>query len=230
MYTGALQAFGLMIGRTLGIAPGVTLRKTYTGINGQSSTVNQTGGIADAIETHDFINSMVDITADDVCIGSSPVYVSGLDTIKSVVLQQRVSDLCDALNGIAKWTAIDLLKTGLSMYVLHTYDDAVVRRKKAKLVPFIEDVGIYMRRDGTIIIYDGNGHVLENVLVFLNYSKSSLEIITSDMSSEDVDGIDWSEIQYRVIPEPIQLKNISSVAQDLYAVERSMYSYHRNLH
>ena len=65
MYTGALQAFGLMIGRTLGIAPGVTLRKTYTGINGQSSTVNQTGCIADAIETHDFINSMVDITADE---------------------------------------------------------------------------------------------------------------------------------------------------------------------
>lgn len=229
MYTGALQAFGLMIGRTLGIAPGVTLRKTYTGINGQSSTVNQTGCIADAIETHDFINSMVDITADDVCIGSSPVYVSGLDTIKSVVLRQRVSDLCDALNGIAKWTAIDLLKTGLSMYVLHTYDDVVARRKKAKLVPFIEDVGIYMRRDGTIIIYDSNGHVLENVLVFLNYSKSSLEIITSDMSSEDVDGIDWSEIQYRVIPEPIQLKNISSVAQDLYAVERSMYSYRQKL-
>lgn len=44
--------------------------------------MNQTGGIADAIETHDFINSMVDITADDVCIGSSPVYVSGWIPLK----------------------------------------------------------------------------------------------------------------------------------------------------
>lgn len=113
MYTGGLQSLGLMLANFLGIPPGVSLRRTY-GNRGTSANGN---GLSEILANHDFINSIVDITSDDVCVGNSPVYVSGLSSISSPVLKQRTEDICAALNKIVRWAAVDLLKHGLSMYV-----------------------------------------------------------------------------------------------------------------
>lgn len=225
MYTGGLQSLGLMLANFLGIPPGVSLRRTY-GNRGTSANGN---GMSEILANHDFINSIVDITSDDVCVGNSPVYVSGLSSISSPVLKQRTEDICAALNKIVRWAAVDLLKHGLSMYVFHSYEDHVAGRVKASLVPFVEDVKIYMKRDGSIVFYDTKDRVVENVLVFLNYSKESLVKIESGFHDNSMSDAEWDEMLYEVTPEPIQLKNVSSVAQDLYGLERSMYSYRNKL-
>ena len=86
-----------------------------------------------------------------------------------------------------------------------------------------------MKRDGSIVFYDTKDRVVENVLVFLNYSKESLVKIESGSHDNSMSDAEWDEMLYEVTPEPIQLKNVSSVAQDLYGLERSMYSYRNKL-
>ena len=194
MYTGGLQSLGLMLANFLGIPPGVSLRRTY-GNRGTSANGN---GLSEILANHDFINSIVDITSDDVCVGNSPVYVSGLSSISSPILKQRTEDICVALNKIVRWAAVDLLKHGLSMYVFHSYEDRVAGRVKASLVPFVEDVKIYMKRDGSIVFYDTKDRVVENVLVFLNYSKESLVKIESGSHDNSMSDAEWDEMLYEV--------------------------------
>lgn len=110
---GNYEGLAMMLLNFLRIPPGIQVRKAY-GANKDASTQWYEKTLA----SHDFINTMVDITADDVCIGSSPIYFENSDKVISPELKEKYSSLVKALNKICRWVAVDLLKRGYSAYVL----------------------------------------------------------------------------------------------------------------
>lgn len=220
MQTGAFNALGMMVLRVLGLSPAMSWRPASGGTSQQSDNTK-------LLENSDLINVIVGITADDVCIGNSAFYISGLDSVKSVRLKESTQRLCDALNKVSKWVASDLLRRGLSMYTLETLPSGA-----CNLVPFLEDVYIYMCKDGSVVYYDKDGNKLKDILSFLYYTKDSLTVIDSSGSSNaglSVDVVESDNLKYRIKPEAIQLSHIESAAQDLNTVERSMYRYRQTL-
>lgn len=224
MNTGALQSLGMMLRGVLGLPPGVT-RLTSAARGGRSLTGDD-GGLYD-IADDGFVNSIVDITADDVCVGHSPFYLTGLESLLSPELRARLESLCSALNGIARWAAVDLLKSGLSMYELHQRKDPSVKVTIPSLLPFCEAVRLFLCSDGRIVVFSAEGELLESLLLFLNYSKESLVAV-------DKDSLGWDfpkdfDVRYEVMPEPIQLKNLSGISADLFYQERALYQRRQKL-
>lgn len=218
MNTGALEGLGMMLRSVLGLRPGVN-RIARGGASSAREGESYTGSF-DAL-SNDFINSVVDITADDVCVGNSPFYVKGLNTIKSPILLSRTEALTVALNSIARWVAVDLLKRGVSAYWFELQGSD----RKPCLIPYLLDLQFYMRRDGSVACVSSTGEEVSDLLVFLSYSKESLSVV----GGGGVDGSEESSYLYSITPEPIQLKNLGSIGADLAQEEAAMYSYRERL-
>ena len=223
---GNFQGFLLTLMSFLRIPPGVQVRKAY-GTNKDAST----DWYERTLASHDFINTIVDITADDVCIGNSPIYLDNLDKVTSPELKNALTSLVKATNSIAKWAAVDLLKRGFSLYSLQEYDvekeifeagkKLKTTEKRQRLVPVLEEATFYMDADGRIYVYVED-KLRDDLLVFLNFSKETLILNKeSDFNIDDK----RSSYKFVINPEPVQLKHVQSVATDLYMVERSIYRY-----
>lgn len=219
MNTGAIQSLGMMLRSVLGLRPGVNRigrSSDGTAQEGQSYT----GGY-DAL-TDDFVNSVVEITVDDVCLGINPFYVRGLSTLLSPTLKDRTELLCKALNRIARWIGVDLLKRGVSVYYLQEGEDGA-----PVLIPYLQPLEFYMTTRGSVVAVTLSGVVVKDLLIYLNYSKESLELVSNPDDSED--GVSNSEYLFRIVPEPIQLKNLEGIGADLAKEEASVYSYRQQL-
>lgn len=225
---GNYQGFLLTLMNFLRIPPGIAVRKSY-GVSKDATT----DWYSKTLASHDFINTMVDITADDVCIGSTPVYLENADLVMSPELKKEYLNLVKALNKISRWVAVDLLKRGISVYILKQAHIKVPKYVDGQqlegeivipnLVPVLDDVEIYMTEDGEIV-YIIDGKIRKDLLVFLNYSRET--IILNRKNGEHINPNDiTSKYKYQITPEPIQLKHVQSVATDLYMVERAMYRY-----
>lgn len=216
-----------MLSRFIGVPPGTQVRKYYPSATGDER--------ADAMEnmlgSHDFINTIVDITADDVCLGCNPFYLQGTEHILSPELIKRYKRIVNALNKISRWVAVDLLKRGYSVYELRDQKIVVGKDENEKptyatlptYVPVFGAVTFYMSADGKVDTFI-DGKKDEKVLTFLNYSRETIAPIKdgtpSGASTETPDGY-----AYQVMPEPVQLKHVQTVATDLYSVERAIYRY-----
>ena len=218
MFTGQFQSLAMMLRGILGLPPGVT-RLWSSNRGGQQS------GLFYDVMTDGMVQTVVEITADDVCIGHSPFYLSGLDTLRSPDLRSRFESLLGCVQGISRWAAIDLLKRGVSAYSFHLGDGSAPR-----LVPFNEDFRIFMRRDGGLVVYGSGGELLENLLLFLNYDKESLVSLSKE--SDDFFGgsvPEEAQLLYEIHPVAFQLRDMESTARDLWMQERAMYRYRQKL-
>ena len=233
---GSYQGFFLMLANFLRIPPGTQVRKSY-GVQKDATT----DWYDKTLASHDFINTIVDITADDVCIGATPVYIENLKAATiSPRLQLSYQLLLKAINHIVRWVAIDLLKKGISVYRLdsskvQTYEFVKDKRvpvelNEAFLVPVNKDVTIFMRDNGRLD-YFIDGQRRDDLLIFLSYSKEQLLDISNssadlpDEVKKGLRGDGEDHYIYQVVPEPIQLKHVQAVAADLFLVERAMYRY-----
>lgn len=223
---GNYQGFLLTLLNFLRIPPGIQVRKSY-GANKDAST----DWYEKTLASHDFINTIVDITADDVCIGNSPIYIENLDKVISPEQKEAYQKVVKAANKIAKWVAVDLLKRGYSLYAFRQFEvkvDTFVGGKKLettetrqRLVPVLEEASFYMDEDGKIYVYVED-NLRDDLLVFLNFSKETLILNKdTDFNSQDP----RSSYKFIINPEPVQLKHVQTVATDLYMVERAMYRY-----
>lgn len=220
MNTGAIESLGMMLRSVLGLRPGVNrIARASDSSSVDGGGQSYTGGFD--LTTNDFINSVVDITADDVCVGNSPFYVKGVSSILSPILKDRTELLCEALNKIARWAAVDLLKRGVSVYWLELQGV----RNKPCLIPYMDPLDFYMRRDGSVVAVTSSGEEVLDLLVFLNYSKESLVRLDSGGG----DGSSGNDYLYSVLPEPIQLKNLGAIGEDLAREEAALYSYRERL-
>lgn len=223
---GALESFSLMLMNTLGVPPGVTLRKYY------GTDKNSSGDSSNSLlDNNDFINSIVGITASDVCLGNSPFYLQGADSLLSPELKDKYTGIVNSLNKVSRWIAIDILKKGVSAYTLHInkkttyeYKDGIrleVNRDVPRLVPVLDSLEFYMTKSGDVVVLGEDQKPVNDLLVFLSYSKTSLQKV-DDKDLKD-------KYLYKITPEPVQLNNVSGVASDLDGIEKAMYRYRAQL-
>lgn len=202
------EGFGLAILNVLGIPPGVSLRKAE---EGKKTSV--------FLQNNELINSIVEITADDVCLGSSPIYFA-CDKELPIHLKKKLDLMVDEFNSIAKWAAVDLLKVGVSLYKTE-----VSKENNLLLFPMIGEYKYYLTSDKKVRVFEEESDKeIKDVILFINYDKSSL--IAIDKEEEDKQG---KEFRFQIIPVPIQLKNVDKAGRDLEISERSMMSYRRQV-
>lgn len=211
----SFEGLSLMLLNFLRIPPGAAVRKSY----GAKGNLNE----SEIALSDDIINSMVDITVDDVCIGNSPFYLKYDDSIDQKKLE-GFEVIQEQLNNIAKWAAKDLLKRGVSVYDVSRYKE----NGKFVILPHLDEVQVFLNKYGETVITDMEGNILpqEETLAFVNFDKESMTPIDDSVTlKEDED----TECVISVRPVPIQLKNISSVSRDLFLTKKSILRYRAQL-
>lgn len=190
-----MRAASFLIGlaSTLGIPLG-SKRRSADGKSEESS-----------IETNDFINSIIDITRDDVCIGETPLFFKSSFRRLPKNFKDKVEELLKELNTIVSWVALDVLKTGTSIYHIELSEEG-----KVKFIPFLGEHDVYLTKDKEIIVVS-NGKTVEDVLVFLFYEKDMLEIAKLK---------EHPDILFKVKTVGLQLKNAKASLTDLQGTER----------
>lgn len=195
-----------MILRVLKIPPGTSWRK------GSSKT----GGTAPAAVDNEYVQAMVDITVDDICIGDEPLSLD-CDTTTPQNIKEKFNQICKECNDIVKWAAKDLCLKGYSVY-----DAKINKLNRLVLIPHIQGVEFYMTPDKEIVVYEAeakNGNKkkqLKDVLVFISFDRDSLV---------EIEDNDFKKFVYGVNPAPMQLKNATKAVNDLNATEQAILRY-----
>lgn len=211
----SFEGLSLMLLNFLRIPPGAAVRKSY----GEKGNLNE----SEIALSDDIINSMVDITVDDVCIGNSPFYLKYDDSIDQKKLE-GFEVIQEQLNNIAKWAAKDLLKRGVSVYDVSRYKE----KGKFVILPHLDEVQVFLNKYGETVITDMEGNILpqEETLAFVNFDKESMTPIDDSVTLREEED---PECVISVRPVPIQLKNISSVSRDLFLTKKSILRYRAQL-
>lgn len=204
----ALDGFYTMILNILRIPPGAALRKNQASRNENATWATE------ALLKHDLVKTIVLITADDVCIGNSPIYYTSPEPLPEKI-QKPLDLVVEELNSIVKWVAMDLLTLGYSLYRETKTEDG-----RLFLVPVLEEVKFFMDVSKNIdVISVKTGKPIENPLLFIYYEKSSL-VQVEDESSDYL---------FQVNSIPIQVRNVTESASELWQIERAMLHYRKKL-
>lgn len=198
-----LESFSQAILKWLRVPPGASVR--HWSEKGTSSQV--------AIDDNDYVQVILDITVDDVCIGDNPLSVDFKPSTSKTV-SVKIHQIVDEFNTVVKDIAKDLLSIGYSVY------DAEIDKETNRLLlfPYIEPCEFYISNKKEIVIYkEGGKEQLKNKIIFINYSKSSL------VKEDKVHGA-----KFKVTPSPMQLKNAERTISGITTAENSMARY-RNL-
>lgn len=204
-----LEAFSQTILRWLRIPPGASLRKA----SGPSTSSSQ-GDISE----NDYVQSIVSITVDDICIGEAPLSINFNSTTPESV-QLKLKAINDEFNDVVKWVATDLCISGYSVY-----DVSVNKKNRLVVLPYLEPVEFYLTKDKKVVAFNIEGKEkksLSNKLIFINYSKSAL----SKVEDKDLK----SDLAFKITPEPMQLKNADRTVQGIQSAENSLAKYRAQL-
>jgi len=159
---------------------------------------------------NDFINVIVDITADDVVIGDNAFIYTCHKRIGNN-LRAKVESLRNELNHIALWTAKDLLKLGYSAYSTDIIDGQIYFN------PILTPLSFFLLKDKTIQVVSTEQNIeIKNALLFLYYEKDMLK----EIKVQGKDGKELTKLQ--INPVGIQLKNIGRIAKDLALIEKAI--------
>ena len=199
-----IESFSQSILKWLRIPPGSSVRKASG--PSTSSSVD--------LEDNDYIQTILDITVDDICIGEAPLSIDfEPNTGKAASL--KLHQICDEFNTIVKDIARDLCKSGYSVWEIK-----VNKASNTMLaIPYIEPVEFYMAKDKEIVCYKtGEDEQLSNHLIFINYSKRCLTSIEESHTKV-------SDVIFKVSPEPMQLKNAEKTLEGITNAETSIAKY-----
>lgn len=204
----SFEGFSQMLLNFLRVPPGTALRPA----NGS----NKYDDFSQIIENSEYIQSVVDITKDDVCLGKSPLYYECAQNADKSVLEVVENIILPAYNRIVTWACRDLLTKGYSVYR---------ERKVASnycLIPVLDEVSFYLDNKMEIAAFIGDDKLsLKNALIFVNYDKTSMSAID--------DSDNKSGLLFKVSPMPIQLKYVGKTAAELTSQERSILRYRQQL-
>lgn len=201
------EGFLISLANTLGIPIGARIRK----VNPETSKSLQAVNILDDPNIKDFINTIVDITKDDVCVGNAPMYFTSPRKRVSKQVRLTCDKVCKAFNKVASWVATDLLKVGVSVYIPKVKDDG-----RIVFTPFIEEFSVYLSPDMEVVVIDKDNNELQDALVFLYYDKEMLELVQDDSEDDRYKGY------FRVNTAGIQTKNLTKAALDLIKCEAAI--------
>lgn len=222
-----LTGFFNTIQNYLGVPQGVLIRKNYP-YNGNNTVDGYD------ITENDYISVILDITVDDICIGNSPLsYTCADETPESV--RVKTDQLCEEFNKIMKWTARDLCVKGYSIYtasVVKEKNEQLTEGTSAdilKLMPFLDAVEFFMDKNGEIVVYNAETKEkenLDNIVLFINYDKTSLSKIKDSKFVSDVAD---KKLLFSVKPTPMQLKKVASAVKSLGMCESALLRYREQM-
>lgn len=187
-----IESFSQAILKWLRVPPGAFLRH---------NTGKNTNSYVD-IAQNDYIQAIVDITVDDICIGDSPLtidYKLGNDHEESL---QKIQD---EFNTIVKDVARDLCIQGISVWESSFIDGNFL------LTPCIEPVEVYMNNKKELVVLQDDKKL--ECILFINYNKQSLSVSEND------------KYKFLVTPTPMQLKGAQKTIEGIANAERSIARY-----
>jgi len=199
-----LESFSQTILRWLRIPPGTSLRKA----DGPS-----TSSSIGKIDENEYVEAILDITVDDVCVGEEPLSIN-FDSTTPEVTQKKLKGINDEFNSIVKWVARDLASEGVSVY-----DVTVSKKNKLIVIPFLEDVEYFLTKEKRVVAYavgSKDESQLTNKLIFINFDKKSLQPVEDKRSSD---------IIFKIVPAPMQLRNVERTVSGLVSAEDSLARY-----
>lgn len=170
---------------------------------------------------NEYLEAMVRITTDDICVSDAPFSVNYKQETPEEMIE-FLEQINSELNSVCKWVTIDLLTEGYSIYDVKKNKGEVY---EIVILPFIEPVQFYLTEDKEIICYGSeNLNKIEDVLLFINYDKSSLELV-DDVDKRNLD----HRIKFKITPLPMQVGNVSDTIRGLDMSEKSMLRYRTQL-
>lgn len=215
-----VEGFFSSIKNALGIPIGVSYRKSYGLTSDKQSTMDNT------LFENPYAQVICDITADDICRGEEPVSYAyelpeGMEELPDDVYNVLESFKRE-LNSIAKWVSKDLQVNGVSVYDV-AFDKET---KELYITPNLDELTFYLTKDKKVIAYnlaDDKKKNLENIIIFINYEKTSLTKI--DEKNKDL----AEDIMFEIRPMPMQFKNTQGVLDSLTLLENAMKRYRAQL-
>lgn len=196
-----LESFSQSVLRWLRIPPGTSLR--------HPNEVSTSGA---SVDDNPYIETIVSITVDDICIGEEPLSIDYKDDTPELT-QIKFKEICNECNTIVKDAATDLCKIGYSVYTA-----GISSKNKLILLPYVDMCSFWLTKEKKVVVCDEEDNPLENVIVFINFAKADLVKI------EDTDR-EHSEYAFQIIPSPMQLKNIQGTINSLQRAEDNLDRY-----
>lgn len=196
-----LESFSQSVLRWLRIPPGTSLRHP-----------NEVGTSSASVDDNPYIETIVSITVDDICIGEEPLSIDYKDDTPELT-QIKFKEICDESNTIVKDVATDLCKVGCSVYTA-----GISSKNKLILLPYVKMCTFWLTKEKKVVVCDEDDNPMENVIIFVNYSKSDL------MPVEEGDR-EHSEYAFQITPCPMQLKNVQGTINSLQRAEDNLDRY-----
>lgn len=151
------------------------------------------------IAQNDYIQAIVDITVDDICIGDSPLTI---DYKLGNGHEESLQKIQDEFNTIVKDVARDLCIQGISVWESSLIDGNFL------LTPCIEPVEVYMNNKKELVVLQDDKKL--ECILFINYNKQSLSVSEND------------KYKFLVTPTPMQLKGAQKTIEGIANAERSI--------
>lgn len=186
-----IESFSQAILKWLRVPPGAALRKSNSS-KGQSP-----------VEDNDYVQAIIDITVDDICIGDSPLSVD-FET-NDLGVQKAVEAIVAEFNTVVKDVARDLCIDGVSAWEVNIKDNVF------RLIPIVDSYEVFMKKDKSLVLLQDDKPV--DCILFINYNKRCLS------ASED------EKYLFKVSPQPMQLRNADKTVEGIANAEKSIARY-----
>lgn len=207
------EGFLINLASALGIPMGAKLRKANY-LNKSSTGDSDLEALLEDDAVKDFLNSIIDIAKDDVCVGDEPMFYQSDKARVPASVKEACKGVCEAFNFIAPWVAFDLLKTGKSIYTYSVVEGSVYFN------PYLKETRVYLQPDHNLLVVDDETNLqIENAVAFVYYDKNMLELV------EDEDTLDdelKGQVAFVVNPSGIMTKNAKTAIKDLIDCERDV--------
>lgn len=186
-----IESFSQAILKWLRIPPGAAVRKANS-----SDTENSIGD-------NDYVQAIIDITVDDICIGDNPLSVDYESS--DLGIQKAIDQIVAEFNTVVKDVARDLCISGVSAW------EVKIKDKIFQLIPIIDEFDIYMKKDKSLVVVQGDKTL--DCLLFINYNKKSLS------KSDD------EKYLFKIAPQAMQLRNAERTIEGITNAEKSIARY-----
>ena len=199
------QAFIINLANTLGIPLGAKYLK-----GSRTNKSQESGSFIEDSRVRELLNTVIDITKDDVCVGETPLFYKTKKKRFGKDLREKVDNLTAELNRIISGAAVGILKKGYAVYTYTVYQED---SRFIILRPVVKPVEIFLDYKNDVKVYNEEGVLIENVLAFLFYEEDDLQ---------EVEDTETSKGMFKVNPKGLQTKNAKQAMEDLSATERAI--------
>lgn len=205
----SFEGFSQMLLNFLRVPPGSSIRREYSAKNTHATELSE------AITQNEYIQSVLDITRDDICIGKKPFYYDCNNNAPKEVTDIVEDKILPAFNSVVTWISRDLQSLGFSVF------KSVLSNDKYFLVPVLDEIEFFLNENMELVAFiTGDENPIADAVIYCNYEKYSLT---------KVEDSDKNGMLFKVVPTPMQLKNVEKTSAEQLSTERAIQKYRQLL-